>query len=167
MDFITRLRIKALCRLVGEDEFGNCYYEARKPTHPTYAPTYTKVRTKLAKGLGKGKNGYAGRRKRYVIFRGMAEASKVPPDWHGWLHYVEDTPPPAEGLPRHAWQKPHQPNLSGTMYAYRPAGHLLGQGKRHKATGDYEAWQPLGEYPSAQQSDNGATTSNIGDNNDS
>ncbi|MCG8625451.1 MAG: NADH:ubiquinone oxidoreductase subunit NDUFA12 [Proteobacteria bacterium] len=160
MDFITRLRIKALCRLVGEDAFGNCYYEARKPTHPIYAP----ARTKLAKGLGKGNNSYAGRRKRYVIFRGMAEASKVPPDWHGWLHYVEDTPPPAEGLPRHAWQKPHQPNLSGTMYAYRPAGHLLGEGKRHKATGDYEAWQPPAHTP---MNTKGTTTSDIGDTNDS
>ena len=117
MDFITRLFIKTRSRLVGEDEFGNRYYEAKKPSA-------------------------LGQHKRYVLFRGIAEASKVPPHWHGWLHYVEENPPPKSGGARHAWQKPHQPNLTGTIYAYRPAGHLLGGGTRHSATGDYQAWKP-------------------------
>ena len=120
MDVITRLNIRIRCRLVGEDEFGNRYYEAKKPTA-------------------------GGRRKRYVLYSGRAEASKVPADWHGWLHYVEASPPPATGLPRYAWQKPHMPNVTGTIYAYRPAGHLLGDGKRAKATGDYQAWKPKPE----------------------
>ena len=143
MDFITRLRIKSLCRLVGEDAFGNCYYEAKKPTRRIYGRGNSRRR-------GAGKTGHAGIHKRYVLFRGMAEASKVPPDWHGWLHYMDDAPPPVEGLPRHAWQKPHQPNLTGTVYAYRPAGHLLGDGNRHKATGDYAAWNPDDESESKE-----------------
>ena len=42
------------------------------------------------------------RRKRWVIYNGEAEASRVPPDWHGWLHYTTNTPPPPGGLPRKA-----------------------------------------------------------------
>ena len=34
------------------------------------------------------------RRKRWVIYQGEAEASRVPPDWHGWLHYTTNSPPP-------------------------------------------------------------------------
>ena len=40
------------------------------------------------------------------------------------------------------WQKEHLPNLTGTPEAYRPAGSLERGGKRARATGDYEAWQP-------------------------
>ena len=40
------------------------------------------------------------------------------------------------------WEKPHVPNMTGTPYAYRPKGSLYAEGKRPKATGDYEAWTP-------------------------
>jgi NADH:ubiquinone oxidoreductase subunit len=45
-------------------------------------------------------------------------------------------------LPKKAWQKPHQANLTGTAAAYRPPGDILSVGQRDKATGDYEPWQP-------------------------
>src|SRR3546814_3251531 len=72
-----------------------------------------------------------------LAYNGLAEASKVPPEWHGWLHHLTDTPPEATA-PRYAWQKEHMPNLTGTRYAYRPPGHVLQGGKRERATGDYE-----------------------------
>jgi NADH:ubiquinone oxidoreductase subunit len=51
--------------------------------------------------------------------------------------------PDAQSLSfRRPWQKPHQPNLTGTTEAFRPAGHLLEGGQRAKGTGDYEAWHP-------------------------
>jgi NADH:ubiquinone oxidoreductase subunit len=34
------------------------------------------------------------------------------------------------------------PNLTGTPYAYRPAGSTLASGHRPKATGDYQPWTP-------------------------
>ncbi len=80
------------------------------------------------------------RRKRWVIYNGVAEASRVPPDWHGWLHHTLDSPPPAGGLPRRDWQKQHQPNLTGTDHAYRPPGHTLSVGDKPKPP--YEAWRP-------------------------
>ena len=75
------------------------------------------------------------------MYVGYAEASKVSPDWHGWLHYMFDQPPTTEPLPRRRWEKPHLPNLSGTPFAYRPRGSLARGGERASATGDYEAWR--------------------------
>lgn len=105
-------------RLVGTDEQGNRYYESRDTVS------------------------YDGRRRRWVIYDGYAEASKVSPDWHGWLHYTFDEPPTSAPLPRRAWEKDHLPNLTGTPMAWRPQGSLLAEGERPAATGDYEAWKP-------------------------
>ena len=117
MNFISKLAIKLSSRFVGRDMFGNSYYETRKAVR-------------------------GGRTSRYVIFKGEVEASKVPSDWHGWLHHTEQSPPPADGYARHDWQQEHVPNLTGTRYAHRPAGHVLKGGKRAAATGDYGPWQP-------------------------
>ena len=97
---------------VGEDTMGNKYYRGRKGD------------------------------RRWVIYNGLAEPSAVPPDWHGWLHYTVDTPPTEEDYTPHEWQKPHQPNMTGTAAAYRPDGSILSGAKRSQATGDYEAWRP-------------------------
>ena len=104
-------------KLVGIDEFSNRYYR------------------------GKGKRLH-GRERRWVVFKGKAEASKVPPEWHAWLHHTTDAPlteSAAQALP---WQKMHVPNLTGTPNAYRPRGHDLKGGRRAAATGDYEPWTP-------------------------
>ncbi|MGE3142221.1 MAG: NADH:ubiquinone oxidoreductase subunit NDUFA12 [Hyphomonadaceae bacterium] len=104
-------------RFVGEDEQGNKYYEERRPS-------------------------LDGRKRRYVIYSGLAEASRVPPDWHGWLHHTIELPPTEAPLPRKPWEKPHRPNLTGTVMAYRPPGSIARGGVRAPATGDYEAWSP-------------------------
>ncbi|MBN8553752.1 MAG: NADH:ubiquinone oxidoreductase subunit NDUFA12 [Caulobacterales bacterium] len=105
-------------RRVGEDEFGNTYYESRDNVS------------------------YDGRKRRWVIFKGYAEASKVSPDWHGWLHYTFDEPPTEAPLPRKSWERDYLPNLTGTPMAWRPPGSLARTGERPAATGDYEAWSP-------------------------
>ena len=104
---------------VGEDEFGNRYYEAKD-----------------------ARDSYDGRLRRWVTFKGYAEASKVPPDWHGWLHHTFAEPPTVEPLKKRSWEKEHRPNLSGTQYAWRPKGSIARTGERPPATGDYEAWTP-------------------------
>jgi NADH:ubiquinone oxidoreductase subunit len=104
---------------IGEDEFGNRYYEART-----------------------NKESYDGRKRRWVVFKGYAEASKVSPDWHGWLHHTFDLPPTIEPLHRRAWEKDYLPNLTGTLEAWRPSGSLARTGERPAATGDYQAWRP-------------------------
>lgn len=103
---------------VGTDEQGNRYFS------------------------GKPRKGYR-RDRRWVMYNGEAEASRVPPEWHGWLHYQTDIFP-ARDAPsyRRAWQKPYKPNRTGTTAAYRPPGHILEGANRDHATGDYEAWTP-------------------------
>jgi len=104
---------------VGQDELGNKYYEAKDTS-----------------------DSYDGRKRRWVIFNGYAEASKVSPDWHGWLHHTFVEPPTVEPFRVKSWEKEHRPNLSGTIHAYRPKGSLARGGERQRATGDYEAWKP-------------------------
>ena len=80
--------------------------------------------------------------RRWVIYNGEDEASRVPPEWHGWLHHTVDAVPSADGGLRYPWMRAHIPNLTGTHQAYRPPGHTLRGGKRDRGTGDYEPWTP-------------------------
>ncbi len=85
---------------------------------------------------------YDGRNRRFVIYNGYADASKVGPDWHGWLHHTFAEPPTRAPLPRQAWEKPHLPNLTGTLWAWRPRGSIARGGDRAPASGDYQPWIP-------------------------
>jgi NADH:ubiquinone oxidoreductase subunit len=78
--------------------------------------------------------------KRWVIYNGDMEASRVSPDWHGWLHRTWNEPPTEKPLVHKSWEKPHVENLTGTMLAYAPAGSI--RQKSPKERSDYEAWTP-------------------------
>ncbi len=78
--------------------------------------------------------------RRWVIYNGEAEASRVSPEWHGWLHHTYQDPPTEAPLPRQSWEKPHLENLTGTPLAYAPAGSL--RRSDPKLRSDYEAWKP-------------------------
>ncbi len=78
--------------------------------------------------------------RRWVIYSGEAEASKVDPEWHGWLHRTWDEPPTDKPLARKAWEKPHQENLTGTAMAYAPEGSIRRATPAPRR--DYEAWTP-------------------------
>lgn len=80
--------------------------------------------------------------RRYVQYAGVAEASAIPPGWHGWMHYRTDTPPSKEHYEARDWQKPHRPNRTGTSDAYFPKGSMANPEDRPKVSGDYEAWRP-------------------------
>lgn len=95
---------------VGEDEQGNIYYT----THDE--------------------------KRRWVIFNGEAEASRVNADWHGWLHHTYKETPLSNPLIHKNWEKPHQENLTGTISAYIPDGSL--KSTETKKRTDYEAWKP-------------------------
>lgn len=82
----------------------------------------------------------AGGKQRWVIYNGEMEASRVSPDWHGWLHHTWDQPPTTAPLPHKPWEKPHQENLTGTTAAYAPPGSIRRDGPA--ARPDYEAWRP-------------------------
>ena len=111
MTFGTWLDTLLHGRRIGTDADGNSYYQDR-----------------------------AGKGRRWVIYAGAPEASKVPPEWHAWLHRITDAPLPVAA--RKPWQKPHQANPTGSPAGYRPPGHDYQGGTRAHATGDYEAWSP-------------------------
>lgn len=113
----ARFDIGRRARFIGQDDQGNKYYEERKPS-------------------------LEGRKRRYVIYNGYAEPSRVPAEWHGWLHHTFEKPPTEAPLPTKPWEKTHKPNLTGTLGAYRPPGSLSEGGERAKSSGDYEAWNP-------------------------
>ncbi|HCR86452.1 MAG TPA: NADH:ubiquinone oxidoreductase subunit NDUFA12 [Alphaproteobacteria bacterium] len=105
---------------VGEDVFGNIYYQTRKPQSTV---------------------GRYNKNRRWVIFNGKNEPSKVPAEWHGWLHFSFDEIPDIK-VKGYYWQKSHTPNLTGSDLMYLPYGHKESIGKREKATGDYKPWKP-------------------------
>ena len=78
--------------------------------------------------------------RRWVMFNGEAEASRVSPEWHGWLHHTWDEPPTERPLVKQDWEKPHLPNLTGTPGAYAPAGSIRRIQPAERS--DYEAWSP-------------------------
>ncbi|MBI1239674.1 MAG: NADH:ubiquinone oxidoreductase subunit NDUFA12 [Alphaproteobacteria bacterium] len=82
--------------------------------------------------------------RRWVLYKGFADASRVPPEWHGWLHHTVELPPTEQPPRVKPWEKEHIPNLTGTPHAYRPPGSLYRGQERARATGDYEAWSPEG-----------------------
>jgi len=84
----------------------------------------------------------SGKERRWVIYHGKVEASRVPPAWHSWLHHTTEEVPNDDSAKLWDWQTDHVPNLTGTADAYRPPGHFLKGGQRDVATGDYEPWHP-------------------------
>lgn len=109
----TTLFTRAKGEQVGSDDAGNVYY--RHKDDP---------------------------KRRWVIYDGSNDSSRVPPGWNAWLRGTIDELPDEALPPRRAWQKDPVPNLTGTPAAYRPSGSLSGKGQRAAATGDYEAWKP-------------------------
>jgi NADH:ubiquinone oxidoreductase subunit len=95
---------------VGEDVQGNIYYQT------------------------------ADAKRRWVIYNGDMEATRVSPDWHGWLHFTWDQPPTETPLVHKVWEKPHLENLTGSGAAYVPAGSIRRGVPLVRV--DYEAWQP-------------------------
>ena len=98
---------------VGRDDSGNIYYRHDKDTG-----------------------------RRWVIYDGSNDSSRVPPGWNAWLRgTIDEVPSEALPAPR-AWEQPPVPNLTGTPRAYTPGGSMRGKAERQPATGDYQAWTP-------------------------
>jgi NADH:ubiquinone oxidoreductase subunit len=103
---------------VGTDAQGNTYFRATKLRGPD------------------------GREKRWIMYNGANDASRVPAEWHGWLHHSYDALPESHLAPSKIWETEYTPNATGTVGAYRPAGALEKGGMRARSGGDYEPWSP-------------------------
>jgi NADH:ubiquinone oxidoreductase subunit len=99
-------------RQVGTDGYGNAYYLSKDGA------------------------------RRWVIYSGANDTSRIPPEWYAWMHHQIDGLPDEVLPPVREFQKPREPNLTGTAEAYRPSGALERGGQRAAASGDYEAWTP-------------------------
>ncbi len=77
-------------KLVGKDMYGNKYYENKKKT------------------------------KRWVIYKGEIDATKIPNEWYSWVHFIKNKIEYDSSAKKYDWQKPHTPNLTGTEKAYHP-----------------------------------------------
>ena len=78
--------------------------------------------------------------RRWVMFNGDVDATRVSPEWHGWLHHTWHQPPTVAPVARKDWEKPHLPNLTGSAEAYVPAGSIRRAEPAPRS--DYEAWTP-------------------------
>ncbi|QEE09164.1 NADH:ubiquinone oxidoreductase subunit NDUFA12 [Bartonella kosoyi] len=101
---------------IGEDQFGNIYYEG-----------------------GLHKDGYP---HRWVIYKDYSEPSTIPPGWHGWIHHRCEYPPTQEDYHPYEWEKPHVANMTGTSEAYRPKGAIPYNDEPPCVREDYDAWSP-------------------------
>ena len=118
MSIIDRLIISITSVRLGADQLGNSYYESRF------------------------RKNYLGHKIRYVLYHGLVEASKIPPQWHAWLHYMTDKLPDHSTQDNYKWQKNPLPNLTGTKFAYLPINSK--SGKRKNVSSDYMPWYPGG-----------------------
>lgn len=105
---------------VGSDEFGNRYFRTRKGR----------------------KDPALGIERRWVIYNGEAEASRIPPAWHRWMHHTSDEPPSEVDYAPREWEKSARPNMTGTAGAHRPRGSILRPDPDAAITKGYDAWTP-------------------------
>tara|TARA_Y100001970_G_C14207697_1_gene845030 strand:- start:642 stop:980 length:339 start_codon:yes stop_codon:yes gene_type:complete len=105
---------------VAEDEYGNKYFQKKQKKNKN-SPHWV-------------------RHSRWVIYKGVAEASAIPPDWNAWLqHNMQD--PPINISKNFSWEKSHLPNLTGTTAAYSPKTSVSVSKNKSKKL-DYEPWLP-------------------------
>ncbi len=114
--FGTALKTMTRGDHVGTDALGNRYFQSKKPE--------------------------SGQTRRWVMYDGSNDSSRIPAIWHSWLHGTIDVAPDSALASPALWVKSPTPNLTGTGQAYKPAGALEMGGARAGATGDYEAWSP-------------------------
>ena len=113
----TRIMTRRTGTEVGRDAEGNIYYRS-------------------------GKAGAANER-RWVIYNGgTPEATRIPPEWHLWMHKTVSEPPSTKPLITRVWEREWTPNATGTKLAHSPSGALIAGGQRAATTGDYRAWTP-------------------------
>jgi|TARA_B110000967_G_C18732264_1_gene483188 NADH:ubiquinone oxidoreductase subunit len=89
-------------KLVGQDFFGNKYYESKSG-------------------------------KRWVIYKGEIDASKIPNEWYSWIHFIKNKIENSHDFKKYDWQKPHLPNQTGTKNAYHPNKDNNEKSKKYKS----------------------------------
>lgn len=102
---------------VGEDIYGNRYYQEKL--------LFGKFNRPL---------------RRWVLYKNEPEASTIPAEWFGWIHFTHEHP--LLKREKYNWEKPHQENLTGTAHAYNPESYVLKPSVAKTLPKRYEPWQP-------------------------
>jgi NADH:ubiquinone oxidoreductase subunit len=113
MNFLIKIRSIWYGELIGRDTQGNRYYRKRRHRGPWQTEP------------------------RWVVYKGLQHASKVPPVWYGWLHHTTEFPT-AKDDESYAWQRPHLPARTGTPHAFDPSVQLSIQSTYYP----YKIWSP-------------------------
>ncbi len=100
----TRIQTFFFGKLVGQDSFGNKYYESKSG-------------------------------KRWIIYKGEIDASKIPNDWYSWIHFTKNKIENFHENKKYKWQKAHLPNQTGTEGAYHP------KKENHEIEKKYKTWK--------------------------
>ena len=72
--------------------------------------------------------------KRWIIYNGEIDASKIPNEWYSWIHFTNNKIENNHNLEKYDWQKPHQSNQTGTENAYHPNNN------NHEIKKKYKSW---------------------------
>ena len=97
----------------------------------------TRIKTILSgKFVGKdsfGNKYYESKKgKRWVIYNGEVDASKIPVEWYSWIHFTNNKIEKDHNPQKYQWQKSHQSNLTGTEKAYFPNRNNNANKKKYK-----------------------------------
>uniref|UniRef100_A0A7S3QL95 NADH dehydrogenase [ubiquinone] 1 alpha subcomplex subunit 12 n=1 Tax=Dunaliella tertiolecta TaxID=3047 RepID=A0A7S3QL95_DUNTE len=113
--FIKLIKGPTAGTLVGQDQHGNKYYENNNLQYD---------------------------RKRWVMYKDTFDysPSTIPPEWHGWINYVNDYTPHNHNFGKPIYALPTEKTKTGTDGAYQPKGTWTTQKKRNWVK--YSAWQP-------------------------
>ena len=109
-----KIYCKFFAKFVGEDDYGNTYYTKKNNTIKNNS-----------------------RERRFIIYKGIVEASKVPQEWNAWLHHMTDEVP-RNNTNKPSWVQDHVPNLTGTPYAYE----YKDKKDSSKVKNIYSIWKP-------------------------
>lgn len=108
--FFFKIYSRLFANKVGSDDYGNMYYK-KSNTSPI--------------------NNF--RERRWVIYKGDVEASKVPQRWNAWLHHVTDDVP--KKIRIFSWIKNHKINEKKKV-------DLNNLNKEKRLDKAYKSWNP-------------------------
>ena len=77
--------------------------------------------------------------RRWVIYSGSIESTKVSPEWNNWLRFTSLNSP--KKIKKFNWQKEHKQNLTGTPSAFNPEIREYKNETTSKLN-DYKKWSP-------------------------
>ena len=63
--------------------------------------------------------------RRWVVYNGEVEASKIPNEWYSWMHNMNNKIQNKHHIEKYDWQKEHLPNQTGSNKSYHPKKYKI------------------------------------------